>query len=334
MRRLTKAGALSTTQDYQDYYVKLVVESAREYTIDATAGITVLGTAPQQSSPSKYYGRYVILKVNGSALETVGSAYSLSDSLPKVVTLEPATYIIHIRCDDKVTNNTSSINYNIWGEFSIGIYESNSTADSAIDYTIGTEVTAPLSITTVYKVELDASKQYVVTYTPTASSRLTIVPNPASPTSNTLANTYYVTATKEVEFTATTSGTYYVVVKNEGCKFIITEKTASTGDGDNGAATLAGKTYKNLEVSEYFEITFASGDGISGSIYLGMAPAKANFTGVLEGNTLTITLSDLAAVNGQTMTFTVGENTLTQTSANITVYGNTSSTGDVYTLSA
>lgn len=247
-----------TTAANKTAYAKFVVDQDGNYYL--------YGTASKVGGDGNFsYARYTVISENGEAVLKSVCSYSSNTALGPY-SLSAGTYFLQTHLGGNIVGNGSN-NQDVYGTFSIQIVRAlHTTADTAIEYTVGTEVTAIIqsvgekTLVTVYKVELDVNKSYTLTYTPTSNSRLTIVPDPTKTTTNTVANTYWTSAAKTVDlsFGSQQSGTYYIVVDNAGSKFVINEKVVSED------ISFAGQTYRysadnyNIMETETWEITFTT----------------------------------------------------------------------------
>lgn len=247
-----------TTAANKTAYAKFVVDQDGNYYL--------YGTASKVGGDGNFsYARYTVISENGEAVLKSVCSYSSNTALGPY-SLSAGTYFLQTHLGGNIVGNGSN-NQDVYGTFSIQIVRAlHTTADTAIEYTVGTEVTAIIqsvgekTLVTVYKVELDVNKSYALTYTPTSNSRLTIVPDPTKTTTNTVANTYWTSAAKTVDlsFGSQQSGTYYIVVDNAGSKFVINEKVVSED------ISFAGQTYRysadnyNIMETETWEITFTT----------------------------------------------------------------------------
>ncbi len=284
----------TTTEEFYDYYFKLVVEAKDTYYFLVNNAKYVGGNGVYTNTN---YGRFRILDSNGNYLEGKSNLYSLNDYYNScAISLEPGTYYVHINLALHGILNTNP-NAVVYGTFNMNVATaSNDTVDSAIELIVGGETLTSSQIErtyVIYKFAVEAGNSYNVT-----GSKSADIYSDAELTTK-VVSIPWAGATKTIE--ATEDGFFYIRTMYTGVSFSVeeavvdvmgTKKMTSTYD----FTTSFGSTY---EATTSFQFDGIGGVTITSSStemdsdwsapsYYG-CPFTGNGTYVVEGNVITIT---------------------------------------------
>ena len=279
----------TTTEEFYDYYFKLVVEATDKYyfKVDNTKYVGGDGTYTNTN-----YGRFRILNSEGEVLEGTSTLYSLNDYYNNcAVELTPGTYYVHVNL---ALHNPSAI---VYGTFNMNVATAqNDTVETAIELTVNGETLTSSQIDrtyVIYKIAVEAGKSYNIT----GSKSADIYSNAELTTK--VVSIPWAGATKTVD--ATNDGYLYIRTMYTGVSFSAkeaivdvmgTKKMTSTYD----FTASFGSTY---EATTSFQFDGIGGVTITSSLsemdndwsapsYYG-CPFTGTGTYVVEGNVITIT---------------------------------------------
>ena len=274
----------TTTEEFYDYYFKLVVEATDKYYFLVNNAKYVGGNGTYTNTN---YGRFRILNSEGEVLEGTSTLYSLNKYYNDcAVELTPGTYYVHVNL---ALHNPSAI---VYGTFNMNVATAqNDTVETAIELTVNGETLTSSQIDrtyVIYKFAVEAGNSYNVT----GSKSADIYSDAELKTK--VVSIPWAGATKTIE--ATEDGFFYIRTMYTGVSFSVSSIELDCVGNKIFKASYSCDCYYNSTCTTKF--TFDGSGNVSMNISCVDSDGYGNYHGGTTNGTYSIDENMLTIIAG------------------------------------